>query len=326
MNSYNPFYPYTQALRSFHRTFRTVFLAILFTIFYALSMGCSQSESPSEMKSDISTEMEEDTLLLEGGNLAQRSANRISESPTSPAKNYDSSGKDRTVKPTKYSGSQDPKIQFAPLNVDLDRLLEYTVQLEFESTDFDSTRERLYQLAGEYGFLQSSHDRFEKKKTIHASIWVRRDKLYDFLQIANELGKLRSEEIRTDDLTYDNFQKEVVLAREAIRGSRRARALGQTDTKTYAERERLLTDSENREDNAKIEKWQIQDRVTWAKINIQVIDPRTESKIAVPDFANIFYDFVSGFLYLLYIGIYLLPIALLGWVLWKKTNLFRKKS
>lgn len=317
---------YSYSFGSSHRIIRRFFLIGLVSIVYALSIGCSQSESPSEMQSDISSEMEEDSLLLDDTDIPQKSATRLPESPNAPAKKSDSFGKNKSGKSTKYSGSQDPRIQFSPLNADLDRLLEYTVQLEFESTDFDSTRIQLYQLAGEYGFLQSGYDRFEKKKSLHASIWVRRDKLYDFLRVANDLGKLRSEEIRTTDLTYENYQKEVVLAREAIRGSRRARALGQTDTKTYAERERLLSDSENREDNAKMEKWQIQDRVTWAKINIQVIDPRTETEIAIPDFANVFYDFVSAFLYLLYIGIYLLPIGLLGWIIWKKTNIFRKKS
>jgi hypothetical protein len=288
-------------------------------IIYLLLSFCSQSESPKEdslSETRGSGDMELEIMSDEAppkSSASKRAKPSKLEAPSSPSKG-------------KLQSNANFKIEFSPLNPDLDRLLEYKVRLEFESSDFSDTRIKLYKLAGEFGFLQSSHDRFQNGKSLYATIWVKKEKLYDFLLVANELGNLRSEEILTEDLTYDNFQKEVELQRESIRGSRRARALSATDTKTYAERERLLSESEEKEDKAKKEKWQIQDRVTWAKVNIQIIDPKLENQIAVPDFASIFYDFASALLYILYIGIYLVPFGLLGWLLWRKTNLFTRKK
>ncbi|MCC5816045.1 MAG: DUF4349 domain-containing protein [Leptospira sp.] len=288
-------------------------------IIYLFLSFCSQSESPKE------------DSLSETRGAGDMEFEMMSEEapPQSPASKRAKPGQLKAPSDSsekKLPSNSNFKIEFSPLNPDIDRLLEYTVKLEFESSDFSETRTKLYKFAGEFGFLQSSYDTFHKGKSLHATIWVKKDKLYEFLLVADELGKLRSEEINTVDLTYDNFQKEIELQRESIRGNRRAKALSATDTKTYAERERLLSESEEKEDEAKKEKWQIQDRVTWAKVNIQIIDPKLENQIAIPDFTSIFYDFASALLYILYIGIYLVPFGLLGWLLWRKTNLFTRKK
>jgi hypothetical protein len=207
----------------------------------------------------------------------------------------------------------------------LDRLLEYNVILEFESHNFSKTRDDLYKMAGSFGFLQQSNDSFLSNKNLNASLWVKTEKLYEFLEVSNSLGKLRSESISANDLTYDNYVQNVSLNRELIRGQRRSKALsGSYDAKNYTERERLLSESEEKEDSAKKEKWLINDRVTWAKVQISIIDPNQEKSIDIPDFTEVFYDLASIFLYLAYLSLYILPFAIIGFLLYVKRSFILK--
>jgi hypothetical protein len=283
-----------------------VFSRIFLLILGIAIAGCSPS-------------LDEESMLTDSVK-GERSASSPSLSLEESIQSSDSDDSNSSItSQEKYS------VKFSPIDSNLNRMLEYSIRLEFESDDFSQTRDQLYKMAGEFGFLQSSFDEVYSSKKLIVSVWIRQEKLYEFLDASNSLGKLRSESIQTTDLTYENFEKNIQLKREAIRGLRRSKALsGSSESKNYTERERLLSDSENNEDQATKDKWVIQDRVSWAKVQVQIIDPKKENQLSIPNFSSILYDFANGGLYLIYIGFYLLPFALVGYFFWRNRSFIKK--
>lgn len=286
--------------------------SILFTILILniIAFSCKQSEESSE------PEYAKDSIMMESSSAVSDDYEADEIQPR-----MEEAGEKKIQSSSKESYS----VKFSGIDPKLERLLEYKVSLEFESQDFSKTRDDLYKMAGTFGFLQQSNDSFLTNKNLNASLWVKTEKLYEFLEASNSLGKLRSEYIAANDLTYDNYVQNVSLSREQIRGQRRSRALsGSSDAKNYTERERLLSESEEKEDSAKKEKWLINDKVSWAKVQISVIDPNQEKSINMPDFSNVFYDLASMFLYFAYLALYILPFAIIGGLIYVKRSWFLK--
>ncbi|MCG9875364.1 MAG: DUF4349 domain-containing protein [Leptospiraceae bacterium] len=286
--------------------------SILFTCFllFVILNNCNKSEESTQAE-------------LSKDSIAMSSASPISD-------DFESEEIDAKMEVTREkkeisSSKESYSVKFSGIDPKFERLLEYQVNLEFESRNFSKTRDDLYKMAGSFGFLQQSNDSFLSYKNLNASVWVKTEKLYEFLEASNALGKLRSESISANDLTYENYVQNVTLNRELIRGQRRSKALsGSSDAKNYTDRERLLSESEEKEDSAKKEKWLINDRVSWAKVQISIIDPNQEKSIHVPDFSEVFYDLASFFLYLMYLGLYALPLIFIGIFIYIKRSFFLK--
>jgi hypothetical protein len=296
----------------------TSFFHLIILTFSLILFNCSKSEEKEESLSpnapsvgEVSSSVQMDTEDAKLDNAPRKKiANELNDKP----KENNSSLKD-----------EEYQVQFAGIDPKLGRLLEYNVSIEFESENFKKTRDDLYKLSSIYGFLQESNDTFYQEKSLNASVWIRTEKLYEFLEASNTLGKLRTESILANDLTFDNYSQTVTLNREFIRSRRRSSALsGSSDARNYTERERLLAESEDREDTATKEKWQIQDKVSWAKVQITVFDPSIDNTVKIPNFTTVFYDLTSAFLYLVYISLYGSPFLLVGIFLWFKRNWFLK--
>ncbi|PJE03187.1 MAG: hypothetical protein CK427_05660 [Leptospira sp.] len=286
--------------------------SILFTCFLILAIlyNCNKSEESTQ------AELSKDSIAMSSGS---------SISDDFESEEIDAKVEAPREKKENSSSKESYSVKFSGIDPKFERLLEYQVNLEFESQNFSKTRDDLYKMAGSFGFLQQSNDSFLSYKNLNASVWVKTEKLYEFLEASNTLGKLRSESISANDLTYENYVQNVTLNRELIRGQRRSKALsGSSDAKNYTDRERLLSESEEKEDTAKKEKWLINDRVSWAKVQISIIDPYQEKSIQVPDFSEVFYDLASFFLYLMYLGLYALPLAFIGIFIYIKRSFFLK--
>ena len=301
---------------------RIKFLGLVFIVLLSGSVACSKDFESSQPQVE-SNEASQSRMLADL---------ESEESPAPGAGSPKLSNENRTT--LKKEGKKDVEfnVAFPRFPVSDERLLEYHVNLVFETLNFRESRNLAYALAAEFGFLQSSIDNFEQPRSLTASLYVRSEKLYEFLQKVNELGKLQSENIRTEDLTYDRFSTSVTLSREAVRGRRRGNALaGSPNAQNYVQRERLLAESEDKEDEATRENWRIRDKVSWAKINISIHDPKIEPGVDVPPFHNIGYDMLNMLLALIYYALYIIPFfaVVLGIYLGVQklyVRFFKKKS
>ena len=231
------------------------------------------------------------------------------------------SGRRSAPEREKRNDDEGYQVRFSKVEEKYERLIEYRVNLSFESKDFKKSRANLYKMASEYGFIKTSSDNFKERQTISASLWVESNRLYDFLQIAGQLGVLQSENINSDDLTFKMYSQQVTLRRENIRIIRRSRALtGSSSSKNFTDRERVLAESEDKEDAALKEKWQVEDRVKWAKVSIYIADPRPELGITVPNYVEVLYDLGNIFLLILYGLLYISPFVGLALLAWFKRN------
>lgn len=198
-----------------------------------------------------------------------------------------------------------------------ERLLEYFVSLNYDSKDFPASRRRLIQIVSQYGFIVSSQARAGESPYLSSTIKVKTQDLFRVLEKLDELGTLKSEDIRTTDHTEAMVLQQMRLRRESLRQQRRARASTNSNRKDWAARERLLSQSEDKADRAEHEQWKIRDRVSWAEIQVYVHGPEMAPEIRVPVYRAAFIGLLNFLLQLSYLAIYLVPLALLGYLAWR---------
>lgn len=199
-------------------------------------------------------------------------------------------------------------------NLKIGRLLEYKVDLNFETKDFIAARKFLLELSGKYGFVQSESLQNwggDTEPSMTAVIHVKSSDLYQVLMELEKIGTLTSENIQVEDHTENYTLEQIHAKREKIRIARRTDLGARSTPKNAAEIEELLGQSEDSADSAEFEKWKIMDRVNWAKISIHMYGPKKPKAVEVPSFGDAFIDLASLGLKLILSLIYIIPLALI---------------
>ncbi|TGK05923.1 DUF4349 domain-containing protein [Leptospira selangorensis] len=200
-------------------------------------------------------------------------------------------------------------------NLKIGRLLEYKVDLNFETKDFIAARKFLLELSGKYGFVQSESLQNwggDTEPSMTAIIHVKSSDLYQVLMELEKIGTLTSENIQVEDHTENYTLEQIHAKREKIRIARRTDLGARSTPKNAAEIEELLGQSEDSADSAEFEKWKIMDRVNWAKISIHMYGPKKPKVVEVPSFGDAFIDLASLGLKLILSLIYIIPLALIA--------------
>lgn len=200
-------------------------------------------------------------------------------------------------------------------NLKIGRLLEYKVDLNFETKDFITARKFLLELSGKYGFVQSESLQNwggDTEPSMTAVIHVKSSDLYQVLMELEKIGTLTSENIQVEDHTENYTLEQIHAKREKIRIARRTDLGARSTPKNAAEIEELIGQSEDSADSAEFEKWKIMDRVNWAKISIHMYGPKKPKVVEVPSFGDAFIDLASLGLKLILSLIYIIPLALIA--------------
>ncbi|TGM12276.1 DUF4349 domain-containing protein [Leptospira selangorensis] len=200
-------------------------------------------------------------------------------------------------------------------NLKIGRLLEYKVDLNFETKDFIAARKFLLELSGKYGFVQNESLQNwggDTEPSMTAVIHVKSSDLYQVLMELEKIGTLTSENIQVEDHTENYTLEQIHAKREKIRIARRTDLGARSTPKNAAEIEELLGQSEDSADSAEFEKWKIMDRVNWAKISIHMYGPKKPKVVEVPSFGDAFIDLASLGLKLILSLIYIIPLALIA--------------
>ncbi|PJZ65294.1 hypothetical protein CH371_12910 [Leptospira wolffii] len=220
------------------------------------------------------------------------------------------------VREKKDAASEEAKLFSNPKvgNLKIGRLLEYKANLSFTVENFISARKFLLELSSKYGFVLNENfysSDGASPSSMNVTFHVRSSDLYEVLLELDKLGALVSENIEVEDHTESFTLEQIHAKRERIRGARRGELANRASTKTAAEIEALVAESEDAADSAEFEKWKILDRVSWAKITVHVEGPRMPKSVEVPNFKDAWIDLVEIGLKLLLLFIYILPLAIL---------------
>lgn len=219
---------------------------------------------------------------------------------------------------------------FVPIQLTAERLLEYQVQLSYQTQDLIKTRKDILGFITKYGYIESSSAVNTDSPYMSLRIHIRSEKLYEALIELDTYGVLLSEDISTVDHTEGMVWQKVKSNREKIRFTRRSNANNQTsaNSKNWEAIEEAVTDSENNLDNAEHEIWKIKDKVKWATLSIQFSSPIPADKIQVPTYRNAFVGILNVFLELTYYLIWMIPFLILAAILYlplQKVYLYFKK-
>jgi hypothetical protein len=217
-----------------------------------------------------------------------------------------------------------------PMEFAKERLLEYRVDLTYESGDLSKSRHELLGIVAKYGFIKQAGTSLEDQPpAVVSDLLIKSDKIYEALRDLDRVGRLVSENISVTDHTEEMALQERTVKREQLRIERKNAAAGQVApaVKSWSEIDNSLTQSEDRLDAAEHGKWKIRDRVAWAWIHVSLKGP---DRINVPDYFNAVVGMVNFLLKLLWVVIYLLPLAAIaGLIIWKRrviAALFRRKK
>jgi len=218
------------------------------------------------------------------------------------------------------------EIYFLGKKAPFGRLLEFHVSLSYEVENFQFARKALFKTIDKYGYIKNSGTGQTPNMYMSATVYVRSENLHKFLlEIEHEmtdLGKLASEQIQAIDHTENHQWQQTVIRRENIRSVRRKNAMvGTPGRRNWSERESDLGESEDRLDQAKHEKWKVEDRIRWAKVDLTFYESDPESEIEVPLFKKTFIALANFFLNVLNALIYVIPVGVIVYLLfivWKK--------
>ncbi len=213
------------------------------------------------------------------------------------------------------------------------RQLEYRVDLNFETKDLFSSRQKLLEIVKKYGFIRSSTSSIETSNIfLSAHIAVKSSELYDALLDLQNLGVLLNERISVTDHTEEMVLAERKIKREQLRIARKNRAIDQVapGAKSWTEREQSLERSEDELDKKEHDQWKIIDNVYWADVHLYIRGPVTADTIEVPRYQNALIGLLNGFLTFLYGLIYLVPFLVIALIIWIKRdrirNMFKRKK
>ena len=218
------------------------------------------------------------------------------------------SGTQREQKPENQLGKV-----FSPINITIERLLEYDIQLSYHSTDLIKTRKELLDFISKYGYLESSSAVNSGSPFMTVTMHITSNKLYEALQELDKMGILLSEDIRTTDHTEGMAWQKRKTTREKLRQQRRLNANNQitAGAKNWQQVEESISESEDQLDLAEQEAWKINDKVKWATIHVSYTTPIPPDSIQVPAYRNAFVGLINAFLELTYYLIWILPFAIL---------------
>ncbi|MCW7469545.1 DUF4349 domain-containing protein [Leptospira kanakyensis] len=207
---------------------------------------------------------------------------------------------------------------FVPIQNTTERLLEYQVQLNYQTPDLIKTRKDLLSFITKYGFIESSSAVNMDSPYMNLRVHIRSEKLYDALIELDTYGVLLSEDISTVDHTEGMAWQKIKSNREKLRLVRRTNANNQTsaNSKNWEAIEEAITDSENNLDNSEHEIWKIKDKVKWATLSINFTTPIPADRIQVPVYKNAFIGILNLFLELTYYFIWILPLVIVLGILY----------
>lgn len=218
----------------------------------------------------------------------------------------------------------------APMEFAKERLLEYRVDVTYESGNLQKSRQELLGIVAKYGFIKQAGTSLEDQPpAVSSDLLIKSEKIYDALQDLDRVGTLVSENINVTDHTEEMMLQERTVKREQLRIGRKNTASVQVApaAKNWSDIENSLTQSEDRLDAAEQSKWKIRDKVAWAWIHVSLKGP---DRISVPNYFNAVVGMVNFFLRLIWVVLYLLPlIAIAGVVIWKRKAIaavFRRKK
>ncbi len=222
----------------------------------------------------------------------------------------------------------------ASMDLAKERLLEYRVEMAYETKDILASRRALLAVVAKYGYVKSGSAALdESRATVASDVYVKSDKLYDALMELDRIGTLLAENISATDHTEDMALQNLKEKRERVRIARKGIASGQATaaSRNWNDIENSLSQSEDGLDAAEHKKWQIRDRVTWACIHVDLNGPEQPGRIKVPKYVNAFIGLLNFLLLLAYGLIYIMPFAALaGVIVWKRKEIMaifsRKKE
>ena len=221
----------------------------------------------------------------------------------------------------------------APMDLAKERLLEYRVELTYETKDILLSRRALLAVVSKYGYVKSGSAALdESTATVASDVYVKSEKLYDALMELDKIGMLLAENITATDHTEDMALQNLKEKRERVRIARKGIASGQATaaSRNWNDIENSLSLSEDGLDDAEHKKWQIRDKVAWACIHVDLNGPEQPGRIKVPKYVNAFIGLLNALLILAYGLIYIIPFAALAVVLvWKRKEIlgiFRRKK
>jgi hypothetical protein len=212
-----------------------------------------------------------------------------------------------------------------PADLASGRLLEYRVELSYETEDLMKSRRELLDATARHGYVKESTSSMEGKRPfVTSEIRVRSERLYDALRDIDRIGTLKSERITVTDHTEGMVLQERAARREQVRITRRGAASAGTapTAKNWRDIENALEESENRLDASEQEKWRIRDRVAWASVRVEIAGPDLPERIIVPPFGDALVDLANILLGLAYGLVYLVPLGVLvGVVVWNRKRI-----
>jgi len=281
-----------------------------------LFITCGKSESQSESPAETATLSRE---MSPSAKMAEEMVQNEADESELRAEKKDILTQD---KPENNLGKV-----FNPTINSTERLLEFRVILNYESSDIIKTRKELIQFISKYGYLANSSAVNSRSPYMSATIFVDSSKLYEALLDLDKLGVIQSEDITTIDHTEGMVWQKRKINREKIRLGRKNKANNQIDasSKNWSAIDESLTKSEDQMDLAEHETWKIQDRIKWATIQIQFSTPIPPDQIQVPVYKNAFIGLFNMFLELTYYLIWIIPFLLLGSGILYGSNFILKK-
>ena len=284
------------------------FWLVLFIYTLVLASGCDQA---SEQPGATDAMKSEDYGAMESEDVAQAPARERSLSEEA-------------------TGAQEKKLEASPEEATLsilpmdvseaasDRMLEYSIQLNFSSDSILESRKVAFEVARKYGFLSSSRTYAYGTQQFQATLRISSDRLYEALKELEAAGKLKESSVDVTDHTADLVWQSIKLDREQLRTLRRQALQNRTNAQNQIQAENLISSSEDQQDQAKFEKWKIRDRVQWATVNISVQGPEAATEIEVPKYGNAFINITNSLLALSYWMLEnILWLAILAVIIWK---------
>ncbi len=207
------------------------------------------------------------------------------------------------------------------------RLLEYRVGLQYDSKDILKSREMLLHLVEKYGYIKSASTSADSDSPyFNSEIMIETKNYLTALKEFNALGILKSESIEVVDHTPDKILNDIQQEREESRIKRRSAYTDRASTanRNFSGIEQSLAESENALDDARFNKWQIEDKITWTTVNISVTGPLPARSITVPDYKKAFILLAEIMLKLVYAAIILIPLWLIIIIITIKKQWFKK--
>ncbi len=202
-----------------------------------------------------------------------------------------------------------------------ERKLEYNLAVNYQIDSLKSARAFFNQWIPRYGFLLQETASGDNNGYMTLRVRVRSANLYAALNDLDAIGKLTSENISVHDHTENAVYQQMLAAREDIRNRRRAIANANTGTASanWQATENLLSQSEDKQLATRMEEWRVGDRIGWATLTIALSLPVTPhvAPVEVPHFRNAFVGLLNLLLQLVYLGIYLIPLGLVAWLVWR---------